>query len=493
MSLEKSTPYRNAWYRDLLEKEAELKQYTDDKVAQAIELPEVTSADNGDLLAAIDGEWDKSDKLKTIMNVGAEQVGKIPIVDAQGAWGVMDIPNELPAVTGADDGKVLGVTSGAWGAVAPSSKGLVIFEIDPRYNVQTLLNNKKISDVVAAIEDGYDVALKKDVNLFRLITTPTNNVNTYNFVCLQKDTSSDSIIVYYLYASANSTGNSFTMSDTYRCVPNTPSTSARKLLGVYNYKFEYIDPELPIVTAADNGNILSVVNGAWAKTTPSGGLIIFEVGGSNNLTLLNDKTRQDVIDAVNTGADVVLKRGGAYFRLFVTPVNQYVHEYLFGTFVTYNNRNSVRVDLLYVDDQNPTSNTVSEYPDYRCIPYTTGRNKLLSIDLQGDFTYIDKELPYVTASDNGNVLSVVNGAWAKSAPNLIKSVQFVNGQALSDADYASIKANTNVRGIYSDASKYIIFNLSSCNFAQTEFEFVNYAEGLKATIDTTKVVTIASI
>lgn len=123
MSLEKSTPYRNAWYRDLLEKEAELKQYTDEKVAQAIELPEVTSADNGDLLAADDGSWVKSDKLKTIMNAGVEEVGKIPMVGAQGTWTLTDYPsNELPIVSAADNGSVLKVVNGQWavGQVASS-------------------------------------------------------------------------------------------------------------------------------------------------------------------------------------------------------------------------------------------------------------------------------------------------------------------------------------------------------------------------------------
>lgn len=115
MSLEKSTPYRNAWYRDLLEKEAELKQYTDEKVEEAIELPEVTSADNGDLLAADDGSWVKSDKLKTIMNAGIEEVGKIPMVGATGEWSLTDYPsNELPSVTSADNGKVAGVVDGNW-------------------------------------------------------------------------------------------------------------------------------------------------------------------------------------------------------------------------------------------------------------------------------------------------------------------------------------------------------------------------------------------
>lgn len=130
MSLEKSTPYRNAWYRDLLEKEAELKQYTDEKVAQAIELPEVTSEDNGDLLAADDGSWTKSDKLKTIMNAGIDEVGKIPIVGAQGTWGLTDYP----------------------------SKDVIVFTCSG--STPTLENGKTVADLVTAFNVGYLVIVK---------------------------------------------------------------------------------------------------------------------------------------------------------------------------------------------------------------------------------------------------------------------------------------------------------------------------------------------
>ncbi len=48
--MEKSTPYRNAWYRDLLEKEKELKEYTDEKVSNVdlSELKDVSIIDVGD-------------------------------------------------------------------------------------------------------------------------------------------------------------------------------------------------------------------------------------------------------------------------------------------------------------------------------------------------------------------------------------------------------------------------------------------------------------
>lgn len=50
---------------------------------------------------------------------------------------------------------------------------------------------------------------------------------------------------------------------------------------------------LPAVTAADNGDVLTVVNGAWDKATPSGGGVL--VVNVNNGAL--DKTWQEIHDA----------------------------------------------------------------------------------------------------------------------------------------------------------------------------------------------------
>jgi len=63
---------------------------------------------------------------------------------------------------------------------------------------------------------------------------------------------------------------------------------------------------LPAVTAADNGDVLTVVNGAWDKAAPSGGgvLAVHDVDG----TL--DKTWQEIADAVaTTGAAIVYGTG----------------------------------------------------------------------------------------------------------------------------------------------------------------------------------------
>lgn len=67
----------------------------DKKIAEAVELPEVSAADNGDVLTVVSGVWAKAANT-----------------------------SQLPAVTGADNGKLLGVSSGVWSVVDAPSGGV---------------------------------------------------------------------------------------------------------------------------------------------------------------------------------------------------------------------------------------------------------------------------------------------------------------------------------------------------------------------------------
>lgn len=63
---------------------------------------------------------------------------------------------------------------------------------------------------------------------------------------------------------------------------------------------------LPAVTEADNGKVLTVVNGAWDKAAPSGGSEIFEVVfevsvGASGIEVIADKTFADVAAANQSG------------------------------------------------------------------------------------------------------------------------------------------------------------------------------------------------
>lgn len=66
--------------------------------------------------------------------------------------------------------------------------------------------------------------------------------------------------------------------------------------------------DLPAVTSADNGDVLTVVNGSWDKAAPSGGGGVLALNGTidgNTITL--DKTWQEIHDAITAGQFVFLR------------------------------------------------------------------------------------------------------------------------------------------------------------------------------------------
>ena len=82
-------------------------------------LPSVRGSDNGKVLTVKAGRWQAVKPEKELPQASADYNGKILGI-VNGAWSMIDIPvaeDELPAVTSEDDGKILGIVNGAWSMI----------------------------------------------------------------------------------------------------------------------------------------------------------------------------------------------------------------------------------------------------------------------------------------------------------------------------------------------------------------------------------------
>lgn len=83
-------------------------------------LPEVDSDDNGKLLGVSSGKWAAIAAPTELPEVDSGDNGKLLGVSG-GEWAAIAAPTELPSVGADDNGKVLTVVDGAWAAVTPSA------------------------------------------------------------------------------------------------------------------------------------------------------------------------------------------------------------------------------------------------------------------------------------------------------------------------------------------------------------------------------------
>lgn len=91
------------------------------------QLPSVTSSDNGKILGVVSGAWTKIASQKELPSVSATDNGKLLGVSS-GAWTKVSAPTELPAVTVADEGDVLTVDeNGEWTNLPPASSGAMSY------------------------------------------------------------------------------------------------------------------------------------------------------------------------------------------------------------------------------------------------------------------------------------------------------------------------------------------------------------------------------
>lgn len=87
---------------------------------------------------------------------------------------------------------------------------------------------------------------------------------------------------------------------------------------------EAVASELPEVSAADNGDLLGVSAGAWAKVSPAERrgrhFVIDYTVGDTQETLKNSKTLGDIVTAIKAGELVTLQFGSSATPCFCAPV-----------------------------------------------------------------------------------------------------------------------------------------------------------------------------
>jgi len=191
----------------------------------------------------------------------------------------------------------------------------------------------------------------------------------------------------------------------------------KKYIKYENTTYILQDSRFPEPAAADNGKVLGVVNGEYALKNEEGG------SGSAPVTSVNGKTGAVVLDAEDVGAlpdDTVIPP---------TVTEQTVSGWGFTKNTGDYSKPSSGIPKtdLAADVQESLGKADTALQQHQSLSgYAT------ETYVQQQIAAIPDELPTVTASDNGKVLAVNNGAWSADNPVIVSGTDAQVTNAVND-------------------------------------------------------------
>lgn len=420
-----------------------------DKVTPEGALPSVTASDDGKVLGVVNGAWDKTTPEKELPSVTSTDNGEVLGV-VNGAWDKVTPEKELPSVTASDNGEVLGVVNGTWGKMALPSveENTFIVTVTVTYdntdpnNEQTILTpDKTESEMTAAFRAGKFVVA--------IFSFPGYDYNTYDLPCVN-------------YSIQEWEDNEFSVyAEFCRVFPvPAPTTGSygryeiamNRKTGYFRY-YHPADSDTeyePSVTWEYNGDNFSAekydrtyqkCNITWdsaqnkfvpslnfSSVTASGKLGSGTNSAAFNFTVIEGAKRYPVIcygleriSNINTILLYAVNMTHTDDPTTPLPDNFEIRLYKWTS----------EANITYCG-----SKTISALP-----PVTASDNgKILGV-VNGAWSKVtpEQELPSVTSTDNGDLLSVVNGQWSKSDPPYTKTGSVVTpSQDFMDAVLASL-------------------------------------------------------
>ena len=296
-----------------------------EKILTIGKLPAITEADNGKILTVEAGKWSATEPDEPLPTVTDADNGKVLSVSG-GAWSAAEPPSGLPEVTEADNGKYLGVSNGQWkvtGQLEPEPDTLLPYvKQEDNGKVLSVVNGRWAATETESAEiPFFDLAALGLPNLKRNSATALETDTSEMIAALDKGLIKLAIYVesYGRYEFVATAYNSAGIKSCHTMFSNGQVTVLFLETGVMVSLVDLV----PIVTNSDNGKVLSVVDGAWKAAEPAG-------GGVSSWNDLTDKPFGDNADGTVKQIDnkylapIVFKSGFAEIRpefIFSTVMN----------------------------------------------------------------------------------------------------------------------------------------------------------------------------